>query len=162
MQQCVLQLDVPIGDVHLVAVVQREDELLEEPAGLVLIQAPTAPCLKSANFPALVPNSAGDHDTAYQRAHSNRIAKSSILHRKVCIEVLHAYKFAEANPCKDHLAEWSLTDQHPEALCGCDHSGHSAVFKNECWVVWDLTLLPQTCRGLHQLRIPLQCQGTWA
>jgi hypothetical protein len=41
-QECVLQLDVAVGDVHLVTVVQSQYELLKEPAGLVLIQPSTA------------------------------------------------------------------------------------------------------------------------
>lgn len=38
-QQRVLQLDVAVADAHLVAVVQRQHHLLEEPARMVLAQA---------------------------------------------------------------------------------------------------------------------------
>lgn len=41
-QQCVLQLDVAIGDVHFVTVIEGKYKLLEKPACLVLVQPSTA------------------------------------------------------------------------------------------------------------------------
>ena len=38
LEECVLQLDIPISDTHLVAVVHPEDELLEKPSCFALLQ----------------------------------------------------------------------------------------------------------------------------
>lgn len=40
-QQSVLKLDVPVGDAHFVAVVQRQDDLLIEEAAMLLLQPMT-------------------------------------------------------------------------------------------------------------------------
>ena len=40
--------------------------------------------------------------------------------------------------------------------------GHAELLKSGRLVEGKVTLLPQTCRGRHQLHIPSQCQGIWA